>query len=644
MNASNDRRLLPWLLAPGPAEVAQTQRLAESEVSLQAVRHLSQYEWNAAGLRRLASAVPRLPANEQASLLPVRLLMFSNASSKHLATAISGSGIRHGLMISTLIVEYEEPEDFIAREHAAIEAFAPQIVVLNIDSSKFSLVPTLGDEAACAATAQQVRGRLAAMRKTIRERLGVPVIQQTLSPNPSESRLNVDRMIAGSYKDLIARSNAAIAALAGESGDLLLDVAALAETVGLNNWFSPRYWAVGKYPFAPDMAPLYADHLVQLAALQFGRSRRVLVLDLDNTLWGGIVGDDGKDGLMLGPGSAVGESHAAVQHYAKALAARGIILCLSSKNEESVAMDAFRTHPEMVLREGDIASFQINWQDKAANIQALSRQLGLGLESFVFLDDNPVERARVRQALPDVAVPEVPKDVAEWPAVLQMACYFETRGFSEEDAKRTEYYRANAQRVAQLESFGDQDAFLRSLSMEMDIRPFDKAGRMRIAQLIAKSNQFNLTTRRYSEDEVAAAQDDPTIRTYQVRLRDAYGDNGMVSVVIMRDDGASYAIDTWLMSCRVLGRRLEEAILDRLVEDALADGKSSIMGTYIPTKKNMMVKNHYATLGFSAVETRPDGTSTWRLDVAGYAPKSPPISTATTASGASVPQIEAVLS
>lgn len=626
-NDSAAKRLLPWLPLPGEDEVEVLSRLSTAADAAKQLVRLARFDWRPSDSRRLVSAAKKLRETSEwpESLTPIRLLLFSNASSKYLTDALQAAGFRHGLDIQPMVVEYEEPEDFIAREVDLLASFDPQIVALNIDGSKFSFTAPLGDVAASAGFAARAADRLSAIRNCIREKLGAHVIWQTLSPSPNESRLHVDRMLAGSYKDQLNRINTHICELAHQHGDLLLDVASLAENVGLMTWFSPRYWSVGKYPFSPDVAPVYADHLARLIAVRFGKSRRVLVLDLDNTLWGGIVGDDGKDGLILGSGSAIGEAHQAIQHYAQKLAKRGVILCVSSKNEESVALDAFRNHPEMVLREEDIAAFQINWQDKAANIRELSRQLNLGLESFVFLDDNPVERMRVRDALPDVAVPEVPNDVAAWTTVLQAACYFESTGFSKEDEQRTEYYKANAKRSAQIESFADNDAFLKSLDMEMEVKPFDAPGRMRIAQLIAKSNQFNLTTRRYSEDEVASLAQDDTVRTYQVRLRDMFGDNGMVSVVILRDAGDSFAIDTWLMSCRVLGRRLEEAILDLLAAHATEAKKLKLTGTYIPTKKNMMVKNHFSNLGFTRLGEDGDGTSHWELPLADYKIKVPPI-------------------
>jgi FkbH-like protein len=629
------QRWLKWLPESSDADMARLRALLREAPEIGQIEQLSALEWGPTGLRLLAkcaaaiNASPNMSAEYSArGFVKLKALIFSNASALHLADPIIASGLRHRLLIETMMVEYEEPEAFLTRESAAVRAFSPDIVLINYDVSAFSLRAPLGAPHLAQQCADAAAERLASIRRAVQEQLARTVLLQTVTPDPGQSRLNMDRGLAGSHRDLVARLNDAVAELARTNGDLVLDTAAIAASVGLENWTSRKYWVTAKYPVAPDAVPLYADHFCKLAAVIAGKSRRVLVLDLDNTLWGGIVGDDGKENLALGGGSALGESHRDIQLMAKDLRQRGIVLCVSSKNEESVALDAFRTHPEMVLTEDDIAMFQINWSDKAANIKAMSESLSLGLNSFVFLDDNPAERSRVRNALPEVAVPELPKDVSEWVPVFQSACYFEALNYSEEDAARANYYKNNALRAQTLEKFADHDAYLASLKMEMEIKPFDAAGRVRIVQLIAKSNQFNLTTLRRSDGEVAALENKSGAVTFQVRLRDQFGDNGMISVIVGGICEGVLEIDTWLMSCRVLGRRVEEKILDALVESARAAGAGTITGSYFPTSKNAMVRNHYAGLGFDLIEEMPDGSTRWKLDVAGYRPKNPPIKTA----------------
>jgi FkbH-like protein len=350
-----------------------------------------------------------------------------------------------------------------------------------------------------------------------------------------------------------------------------------------------------------------------------------LILDLDNTLWGGVIGDDGLNGILIGNGDPTAEAHLQVQRTALELHNRGIVLAVSSKNEDAIARIPFREHPDMLLREKHIAVFQANWSDKASNIRAIAETLSLGLESMVFLDDNPAERMQVRKELPEVAVPELPDDPALFARTLLAAGYFEAIAFSEEDQKRASFYQDNIKRVQILNQSSDMGAYLKSLEMEMTSTPFDAAGRARIVQLINKSNQFNLTTRRYSEVDVKNFQEDSSYFTRQVRLTDALGDNGMIGVIICKKNAATWEIDTWLMSCRVLGRRAEEAVLLDIVRNAKKSGALRLVGTYCPTEKNVIVKDHYNKLGFTKI-TGDDRSETWALDLTQYQPPELPIS------------------
>jgi FkbH-like protein len=366
-----------------------------------------------------------------------------------------------------------------------------------------------------------------------------------------------------------------------------------------------------------DATPLYAEHLCRVLGAARGKSRKCLVLDLDNTLWGGVIGDDGLNGIRLGQGSSTGEAFLEIQRYALALRQRGIVLAVCSKNDEANARLPFREHPEMLLKEEHIAVFVANWQDKANNIREIAATLNIGIDAIVFLDDNPVERGLVREILPEVAVPELTDDPADYPGILARAGYFEAVGLSNEDLKRADYYQANAERVS-LKKIGNLEEYLASLEMVATLAPFDAVGRVRIAQLINKSNQFNLTTRRYSEGEVARFQTDPNKFCLQVRLIDRFGDNGMISVVIFDRAEEAWRCDTWLMSCRVLGRRVEELVLAHVAEAARSAGAQRLVGLYLPTKKNALVADHFAKLGFSKISDLPEEGAEWELDLAGY--------------------------
>ncbi len=545
--------------------------------ALVSLQSLAQAGWSEAELRSIGRKVRGIlksaPANFRSDartqgLVPVRLLILSASTASHIADALIGTAIRFRLLLDVVVAEYEEPEPWLERNSGALKDDPPDFVLVASDSRMLKLSSPLDDGAAADEMVDAALARISRIAEVAGRATARPVILQTLADDPDDIRFNMDMGLPGTSRFLTSEFNRRLARQARQDSRLMLDVNALASLVGLSAWSAGRYWYAAKYPFATAMIPLYADHIMRIIAAQMGRSRRVLVLDLDNTMWGGIVGDDGIEGLVLGSGSPLGEAHAALQRMALGLKQRGIILCVSSKNDEAIALDAFRNHPEMILKEDDIVAFRVNWDDKAANIKAIADAIDLGLDSFVFLDDNPAERKRVRDALPSVAVPELPEDPSDWLMVIQAAGYFEQASFSREDQLRAGFYKANARRAAQMERIGNHDDYLRSLGMRLSIAPFDGPGRKRIAQLISKSNQFNLTTRRYSEVEIAALQSDPEALTVQARLEDIFGDNGMISTVICRRTGQRWDIDSWIMSCRVLGRRVEEAILRHLVTRA----------------------------------------------------------------------------
>jgi len=625
---------LPWLPRPSGKMRDRIASLpSEPLQALLSLQSLAQAAWDEAELRllgrKIRSIVKSAPSGfaaeaRQSGLAQVRLLVLSASTASHIPDALIGTAIRFKFLLDVTIAEYEEPEPWLERNRGELKENPFDFVLVASDNRMLKLASPLGDEAAAEQAIDAAVARIARVAEVAGIATGRPVILQTLAGDPDATRLNMDLGLPGSPRYLAGEFNRRLVQQARQQSRLVLDVAALASLVGDAAWSAGRYWYAAKYPFATAMIPLYADNLMRIIAAQMGRSRRVLVLDLDNTMWGGIVGDDGIEGLALGNGSPLGEAHSALQRMALALKERGIILCVSSKNDEAIALDAFRNHPEMTLREDDIVAFRVNWDDKAANIKAISDAIDLGLDCFVFLDDNPAERKRVRDALPSVAVPELPEDPGDWLPVLQAAGYFEQAGFSKEDQLRAGFYKANALRAAQMERIGDHNDYLLSLGMTLSIAPFDSAGRKRISQLISKSNQFNLTTRRYSETEIAAMQSNADVFAIQARLEDIFGDNGMISAVICRQAGPSWEIDTWIMSCRVLGRRVEEALLQYLVQQARLRGISEIIGRYIPTARNGLVRDHYAGLGFTQTDSK-DGETIWQLAVSAYSEKNLPL-------------------
>jgi FkbH-like protein len=553
-----------------------------------------------------------------APLTPYRLGLITNSTSDFIAPALVASAARHGLALECATGGYDQAIQESLNPDSAIYRFQPNAVLIAIDWRGIGLQPSPGKPEVAQETVAKAIEYLDLIRSGIQANSNAICIFQTLAAPPETLFGSLDRALPGAPRNILDAVNQAIAEASRSSGSALLDVAGLAETVGLANWHAPLEWNMAKIPFAQSLLPFYAEHVARLLAALAGKSRRCLILDLDNTLWGGVIGDDGLKGIKVAQGDPVGEAFLNLQRYALSLRERGVVLAVCSKNEDETARLPFRDHAEMLLREEHFAVFQANWSDKATNIQSISDALALGLESLVFVDDNPFERELVRKALPQVAIPEMPEDPALYARTLSAGGYFEAAGFSEEDLRRAGYYDGNARRVALQKTVGNLQEYLASLKMEITFQPFDEPGRARITQLINKSNQFNLTTKRYTEAEVARIESDPDCFSMQVRLTDTLGDNGMISVVICRPRSATeWEIDSWLMSCRVLGRCVEAMVLREMLLGAARRNVKTILGVYRPTDRNKLVEEHYSKLGFELLEKAPDGSTHWRLDVDG---------------------------
>lgn len=608
---------LCWLPSPPENFASQCRAVvADRDHIGTRLQHLACHALSSTQLVRLAKSINEARASQAslAPLTPFRLGVLGNGTLDTIVPALVASAARHGIALECTVAEYDQFLQEAISPDSPINRDRPDAVLIALDYRGLNLQCTLGDPAAEEAGIDDALGILTTIRQALHRHSGAISIVQTVAPPPEGLFGSFDRLLPGTTRHMVDALNRAIVDSMSGTADVLLDIAALGETVGLAQWHSPAQWNMAKLPFADDFVPLYADHVVRLIAALRGKSRRCLVLDLDNTLWGGVIGDDGLDGIKLAQGDPTGEAFLTVQKLALALRERGIALAVSSKNNDDVARAPFRDHPEMLLREDHLAVFQANWDDKATNLTAIADALSLGLESLVLLDDNPAERALVRRLVPQVAVPELPDDPALFARTLAAAGYFEAIAFSDEDRRRAAFYQGNAQRVALAQRVGSLDDFLASLDMTIEFRPFDSVGRQRIAQLINKSNQFNLTTRRYTEAEVEAAQRDPGCFTLQVRLTDRFGDNGMISVIICRDRGdATWEIDTWLMSCRVLGRGVETAVLTELSHHARERGIRSLIGIYRPTNRNAMVREHYPKLGFAQHSEDQDGTTEWQI-------------------------------
>ena len=484
----------------------------------------------------------------------------------------------------------------------------------------------LGNTPALSHTPQEVRDLLdkeysdwTLLWQTAHDRSGSQILQNNFDTPPWRALGNHEGRHAAAMTRFISDFNRRLAVRV-PSYVTIHDVDALAANIGRRAWGDERFFLHAKMPCAPEQLVEYAHNVSSILAAQLGLSRKCLVLDLDNTLWGGVVGDDGVGGIRVGQGDAEGEAFLSFQRYVKALKMRGVILAICSKNNEQTAREVFEKHPDMVLRLDDISCFVANWNDKATNIRSIAQRLNIGLDSLVFLDDNPSERSIVRRMVPEVAVPEVSGDPIDFIDVLERHQYFQVATLGVEDFKRTEYYRANEQRGEIEASLGGLEDFLRSLEMTAIIGPIQAATLERSTQLINKSNQFNLTTRRRSVAEVMTLTQKPDWVTVTISLADRFGDNGLISVVLGYVQGDVLEIDTWLMSCRVLKRGVERFMLNYLCEFASACGLSYIRGEYIPTQKNDLVRGHYSELGFHNVQKEPNGRTIWELPLVEYKP------------------------
>jgi FkbH-like protein len=450
-----------------------------------------------------------------------------------------------------------------------------------------------------AALEQRVDEAVEAQRSlwaAVQARSKAVVLQSNADVPPEDAYGNFSGASALGARTAMRRYNEQLARQQ-KAGVVIVDVDHLSSLFGKARWADRRNWYLAKTAFNLDAAGLVACSGARLIAAAKGLAKKCLVLDLDNTLWGGVIGDDGLNGIKLGMG-AEGEAFVAFQQYVKQLGERGVILAVCSKNEEANAKEPFEKHPDMRLRLEDIAVFKANWENKADNIRGIAKALNIGTDALLFVDDNPTERALVRKYLPEVEVPELPEEPAEYVAALAETRWFETVALSDDDRERGRFYRENALRDELSQKFVDAGEFLKSLQMRAEARPLDAYSLPRVAQLINKSNQFHLTTTRYSEAQVEELGRADGCDVLHFRLVDRFGDNGIIAGVILQSAREELVIDTWVMSCRVLARTMEEFTMNEILAVARRRGARRIVGVYRPTAKNKLVEGHYRKLGF----------------------------------------------
>jgi FkbH-like protein len=589
--------------------------LNKSDAPWSSLRALANTEIDFVETARLDRWLSKLPLHDRPE--QVRLALLSSCTVDQLLPGIRVAALRRNISLDIYLPDYGQFRQELLNRQSRLAQFRPQAVLFAIDARNFVGTDLIVDPDAAEAHLSARINDLATLWRIAHERFEAQVIQQTILPTLPNLMGGAEHRLTGSPAAMINRANARLRTLSVQENVDILDIEVRGQRDGIAAWHSAALWNRAKQDITPAAAPMYGELAARILAARRGHSAKCLVLDLDNTIWGGVIGDDGLDGISLGEGSADGEAFLEFQRFAKSLSKRGVILAVCSKNDEANALEAFEKHPEMILRRADIASFCVNWDDKAKNLRRIAADLNIGLDALVFADDNPFERNIIRRELPVVHVPELPEDPGLYSATISDAGYFEALEITQEDWGRVASYQAiRTLRQGELTAT-DMDGYLASLDMKLLWGRFNTVSQKRVTQLINKTNQFNLTTRRYTEAEVAGVMTDPNYVGLHLRLVDRYADHGIVAVLIgRRQSEKALEMDAWLMSCRVLGRGVEKATLSILINEARRLGLKKIIGRYFPTAKNGMVRDLYPNLGFraGAPDSQENEMSVWELD------------------------------
>lgn len=552
----------------------------------------------------------------QANLIPMRIAILGGSTTAELKSMLELFLLAQGLQPTFYESGYNRYSEDVLFKNPVLWNFKPEVVFIHTTWRNVSQFPSLMEsETEVEQRSRRETTRFESVWETVHSELGALVVQNNFDLPQLRPLGNLEAAESSGRLNFLMRLNAEFAKYAREHSRFLInDILYLSAQVGLNQWHDHTYWYNFHMAVSPTATVVLAQNAAAIIKSAYGRSKKCLVLDLDNTLWGGIIGDDGVQNLLLGRDHPVGEAFLDFQQYVKDLQRRGVILAVCSKNDVESAKEGL-SHPDSILKLEDFSAFKANWNPKPQNIREIAAELNIGLDSMVFLDDNPVERALVADQLPEVASPDVGSDVSRFAEILEQERYFEAGRIVQDDLNRSAYYSSNAQRSALESQFCDHGEFLASLEMTAEIGPFVSPYLERITQLINKTNQFNLTTRRYTAAEVESISRDHACITLYGRLADKFGDNGLVSVLIGHALGERVELDIWLMSCRVINREMEFAMFDALVEQCQTRGIRKIVGVYIPSKKNRMVADHYAGLGFIRLGEPSEGHQLWQFDI-----------------------------
>ena len=543
-------------------------------------------------------------AREELNVPKLKVALLGDTATQLLVTSIKGEAVDRGLSLDIFEGEYNQIERQLMDPTSELYEYDAEIIII------FQSTHKLGEYHSSLAIDKQER--------LADERLSFIT---SLCENSSFSTKKIvcfnypeiEDTVFGSYANKVESSfsfqvrklNYELMKLASQYTNLFIcDIAGLQNMLGRRFMFAPNVYMTTEMVLSVNALPYVASRVVDIIAAIKGQFKKCLILDLDNTVWGGVIGDDGLEGIELGHGLGIGKAFTEFQMWVKKLKQRGIIICVASKNNEETAREPFEKHPDMVLKLDDIAVFQANWETKVDNIRTIQSVLNIGFDSMVFLDDNPFERNMVRENIPGITVPELPDDPAMYLEYLYSLNLFETASYSNADKDRTKQYQVEAKRVSLSKSFTNEADFLKSLNMVSTVSGFTRFNTPRVAQLSQRSNQFNLRTIRYTEADIESMANDPNVIDLSFTLEDKFGDNGLIAVVIMKQqDVDTLFVDTWFMSCRVLKRGMENFTLNTMAEYAKEKGYKRIIGEYIPTPKNKMVEQHYPNLGFTQLES-----------------------------------------
>lgn len=561
---------------------------------------------------------------KQANLLSIRVAILGGSTTTQVKTMLELFLLGHGIQPIFYESGFNRYSEDVLFENPDLWNFQPDIVFFHTTWQNILQWPELLEpEDQIDGRVRQEMARFESLWEKIHNQLGALIIQNNFDLPRLRPLGNLEASAAYGRIHFLMRLNAEFGKYARHHSRFFInDIHYLSAQIGLTEWLGNSYWYNFHMALSPSATMALTRNISGIIKSIYGKSKKCLVLDLDNTLWGGVIGDDGLQNILLGRDHPVGEAFQDFQRYVKQLQRRGIILAVCSKNDPANAKEGF-SHRDSILKLEDFSVFKANWDPKSENLRAIAAELNIGLDSMVFVDDNPAERAQVSAALPEIAVPEVGSDVSAFAEILERQGYFEAHRIVQDDLSRAEYYNSNAQRKTSESNFRDYGEFLASLEMHAEIASFNTVYLDRITQLINKTNQFNLTTRRYTSAEIEAIAQDSSFISLYGRLSDRFGDNGLVSVLIGEVQGDNVRLDTWLMSCRVLKREMEFSMFDTLIEQCQARGIRRITGIYIPSKKNALVAGHYASLGFRHMEQNSQGHDLWVYDVPDtYLPRS----------------------